>query len=232
MEHAPKDGWVDMFIALEGCDGVGKSTIRQILRGVLEQRDIPCFTIGQHSWLSPWDAFNIVSVRERRAKIPDAVIAASYRKDKQMHGCHNVTPMLNRGVVIADRWIYSDAAYHEALYDIGAEQTLDNHRLQKTLIPDVVIYVAVDVEEAYRRILSRGRNTKHYERPVDLRRICHAYQRIFFDEQLAFATKILLFDNTYGDVENRVLEFATEHLLPLILAREKLASTKQFVAEC
>ncbi|WP_339413619.1 deoxynucleoside kinase [Pseudomonas sp. EA_35y_Pfl2_R5] len=219
-----------MFIALEGCDGVGKSTVRQILRKVLERRDIPCLTIGQHSWLSPWDAFNIVTVREQRARIPDAVIAASYRQDKKMHGLHNVTSMLDCGVVIADRWIYSDAAYHEALYSIAAEQTLENHRSQNTLIPDIVIYVSVDVDEAYRRILSRGRNTKHYERPVDLQKICQSYHRIFFEEKLAYSTQVLVFDNTLGDVEDRVLEFTTQNLLPLILAREEPTPPKKFAA--
>lgn len=199
-----------MFIVLEGCDGSGKSTIRKFLVSEIKRITGDCFEVGQHSWLDPVAARVIVAVRENRFSGGKPEIFDAYAKDKYLHGEWNVKPGLKKcGVVVADRWLYSDAVYHEALYGIPAEETLRRHYMQGTIRADVVIRVRLDAEEAYRRILSRGRFTKHYERPVDLSKINAAYDRVLkiLDE------RVVEFENDQPDVQKRVIS-----LLPNILS--------------
>jgi dTMP kinase len=167
------------FIVLEGCDGSGKTTLRELLRVELLRRGLPTITIGQHSWLHPWHARTLVNARERRAHISHEQLAAAYIADKKLHGARNVHPAREHTAVIADRWLYSDAVYHEVLYGIPAEATLERHSEAGTEIPDRIIYVRLDPQRAYERILKRAKQTRHYERPADLRRIVEGYERVF-----------------------------------------------------
>jgi dTMP kinase len=169
---------VNPFIALEGCDGAGKTTLRKLLCEALVSAGLQTITIGQHSWLNPWNARTLVAVRERRGHISPELLSAAYLQDKHLHGLRNVRPGLEYAAVIADRWLYSDAVYHAALYEIPAEHTLELHRRAGTLVPDLLVYIATDPGQAYSRILARGRQTRHYERPSDLYRIVAEYDKL------------------------------------------------------
>ena len=185
------------FIVLEGCDGAGKTTIREIIKSELESRKIAVVTIGQHSWLHPWNSRLIIQAREQRSQVPPEVLTSAYLSDKYLHGKHNVMKAISTAVVIADRWIYSDAVYHSVLYGTSMRETLEAHFNAGTLIPDLVAYVTIDPEEAYRRILQRGKHTRHYERPADLRRIVNAYEELW-NSNLTFLheNQIVRLDNS------------------------------------
>lgn len=166
------------FIALEGCDGAGKTTLRKMLCKALVSAGLDTITIGQHSWLNPRNARALVAARDRRYDVSQEHLSAAYLQDKQLHGLRNVGPALPFAAVIADRWLYSDAVYHSVLYDIPSEHTLELHKQAGTLVPDLLLYVATDPDQAYSRILERGRQTRHYERPSDLHRISAEYERL------------------------------------------------------
>ncbi|MBX9659778.1 MAG: deoxynucleoside kinase [Nitrospiraceae bacterium] len=166
------------FIALEGCDGAGKTTLRKMLCKALVSIGLDTITIGQHSWLNPWNARALVAARDQRCHVSREHLSAAYLQDKQLHGLRNVRPALQFAAVIADRWFYSDAVYHSVLYDIPSENTLELHKQAGTLVPDLLLYVATDPDRAYSRILERGRQTRHYERPSDLHRITAEYERL------------------------------------------------------
>ena len=120
-----------------------------------------------------------MNARERRLDVSLEQLSSAYVLDKKLHGERNVKGVLKNAVVIADRWFYSDAIYHEVLYGIPAQVTLEKHRVAGTLIPDLIIYVRLDPIKAYERILKRGKLTRHYERPTDLKLIVEGYERLF-----------------------------------------------------
>lgn len=166
------------FVVLEGCDGSGKTTLREMLRLELNAGGFKTVTVGQHSWLHPWYSRALIAARENRRKTPLHILSDAYLHDKHLHGRRNVIPARSNAIVLADRWFYSDAVYHAALYGIPLEQTLKSHLEAGTEVPQLLVYVEVESDLAYERILSRGKHTRHYEKPTDLRRILYSYSEL------------------------------------------------------
>lgn len=193
------------FVALEGCDGVGKSTIRDVLRDALVAAGTPVAMVGQHSWLSPRVAQLIVDVRERRRRHSPEAIVEAYAIDKQLHTSQTIEPALSKYLVIADRSIVSDAVYQEALYGIPAEVSLRQHASRKTRFPDCVVFVHTDVKEAYRRVSTRSKHKRHYERPTDMRKIMSVYARLLKQLPVMYPQiRVVEFDNTAPEYSSRV----------------------------
>lgn len=200
------------FVAIEGCDGAGKSTIRDILAAAFQERSVPTTVIGQHSWLDPWTARLIVEIREQRRSHPPSAISDAYFRDKYLHARLNVLPACADSLVISDRYVLSDAVYLEAIYGIPAEHTLERHRVAGTPMPAALVYVTLDVDEAVRRISRRGRHTQHYERPADLRRIVRVYERVLSNMPLPWLPRTIVFDNTAQHPEARIRAELLPHL--------------------
>ncbi|MGH8974350.1 MAG: dTMP kinase [Acidimicrobiia bacterium] len=202
-----------LFIALEGCDGAGKTSIRDVLCAGLQRAGRPCLVVGQHSWLSPPAARIIVDVRRGSHHHSPEVVADAYFQDKVAHVRSTIGPALTRASVIADRYIVSDAVYQEVLYGIPAARTLTRHWQSGTLLPDLVVFVELDTSTAYGRILKRGKATRHYERPAPLRRIDAVYHRVLFDAPPVALPPVVRFVNDKSEWRARV----EMELLPRIL---------------
>ncbi|WP_175692228.1 deoxynucleoside kinase [Burkholderia ambifaria] len=203
------------FIAIEGCDGVGKSTIRNLLHKMLWEHGLHCSMVGQHSWLDLGASRVIVDVRERLRKREPAEISEAYFIDKRLHASATIEPALYLGPVISDRYIISDAVYQEALYGISAEETLLKHKRENTLLPDAILYVDAAVPTAYERILRRSKHTRHYERPVELAVIQAIYERIIPYCKSDLGIESLIFLNEHHDVEERVRSSILDFIIAL-----------------
>lgn len=202
------------FIALEGCDGVGKSTIRQLLVSYLNIRGIPTSAVGQHSWLDPYSTRLISRARDLKDKYDVDQIAQAYRRDRQQHIEHNIVERLSTCAVVADRSQISDLVYREALYGHSFEENWSHYLLQDDArLPDVIIYVRVDVQVAYQRVISRGRIARHYEKPADMDRITRIYDRVLLDRVPEGMPRVIFFDNTDSDFQARVRDQLVEQLL-------------------
>src|SRR6185437_16653512 len=82
------------FIALEGPDGAGKSTVRDFIFHYMESAGYGGFMLGQHSWLDPTISRTIIDFREqRRHHSPDALSDAYYH-DKRLHASRTIQPAL------------------------------------------------------------------------------------------------------------------------------------------
>jgi len=193
-----------LFIALEGCDGAGKTSIRDELCAGLRRAGRPCVAVGQHSWLSPPAARVIIDVRSGRGLHPPEAVADAYFQDKLAHARGTIGPALHRASVIADRYILSDAVYQEVLYGIPADETLARHLAGGSLLPDLVVLVELDASTAYRRILKRNKATRHYERPVPLGFINSVYRRVLFDEPPFALPPVVRFVNDNAEWRRRV----------------------------
>lgn len=202
------------YVALEGCDGAGKSTIRRRISAYLRKRHIPVLEIGQHSWLNISAARMILDARENRRAFPPSDISAAYRVDKTLHAQHNILRNTQRALVLADRSIISDAVYQEALYGIPADRTIDAYLHSGQMFPSVVILVTVPVEIAVQRIAMRGRHRRHYEQETDLRTISAIYERVLRQRGGQIAATVVFFSNEHPDLDHAV----SHNLLPVIHA--------------
>ena len=193
-----------MHIAFEGCDGVGKTTIRNALVKYLTSLKEPVITIGQHSWLNSRATEILVNVREKRKHYCKEVIIEAYLEDKALHSKYTVDPHKNDCFIIADRCYISDVVYLSQIYDFDMHKLRSLHVNKKYSMPDLFIYVYTDVDTAYKRILSREKHTKHYEEPVTMLNIMDGYERYFQEYDDFYHDRLLTIDNTDADIDSNV----------------------------
>ncbi|SDN00389.1 Thymidylate kinase [Lentzea albidocapillata subsp. violacea] len=194
------------FIALEGTDGSGKSTLRGLLHDGLNSKGRRCFMVGQHGWLDVDAGRVVLAARTQRLGVSRDELMRAYARDKLLHLRENIEPALDTVAVLADRYIYSDAVYHEVLYGIPARATLENHRELGTREPDVVVFVDTDPDVASDRTITRAKSLRPHETPGTLRRLHRAYVELFTGELFtAHGPRVLRVNNNESDPE-RVAE--------------------------
>jgi dTMP kinase len=200
------------FIAIEGTDGSGKSTLRNLLHERLNDAGYGCFMVGQHSWLDLDAGRGSLAARTQQAGISRADVTAAYFTDKVLHQRHNINPALRSVAVLADRYLYSDAVYHEVLYGIPAEETIALHERQGSMWPDAVIFVDALPDVAFGRTVSRGMHRRAHETEPIIDRLHATYRQLFLGGRLAgHAVNLIHIDNNTSQPAE-----AAEQILPVL----------------
>ena len=151
------------LVAIEGTDGVGRSTHIESLQEWLEIQGYGVVTTG-------WTRSNLMSKTIEMAKqgnIPDRwSFSLLYATDFADRLEHQVIPALRSGfIVLADRYIYT--AFARDLVRSGDRKWIRDV-FGFALIPDLVCYLRIDVDTlALRVIESNGMN--YWESGMDLR---------------------------------------------------------------
>ncbi len=167
----------NLFIALEGIDGSGKSTQIQFLKNNLEKIGHKVYTTFE-----PTDGRIGKMIREifsGKEVADEIVIAALFAADRLEHLTNKesgILKMLNDDyTVITDRYYLSSYAYHSVHCDM--DWVIDSNRMATQLKrPDINVYVDISPEESMRRI-RRGRNkTELYETLDNLIKVRDMYE--------------------------------------------------------
>ncbi len=151
------------LIAIEGTDGVGRSTHIEMLQEWLEIQGYGVITTG-------WTRSNLMSKTIEVAKAGNILdrwsLSLLYATDFADRLEHQIIPALRSGfVVLADRYIYTAFARD---FVRGADRTWIRNVLGFALIPHLVCYLRIDVETlALRVIETTGMN--YWESGMDLR---------------------------------------------------------------
>ena len=151
------------LIAIEGTDGVGRSTHIEMLQEWLEVQGYGVVTTG-------WTRSNLMSKTIEVAKQGNILdrwsFSLLYATDFADRLEHQIIPALRSGfVVLADRYIYTALARDVAR---SGERNWIRNVLGFALVPDLVCYLRIDVDTlALRVIESNGMN--YWESGMDLR---------------------------------------------------------------
>ena len=151
------------LIAIEGTDGVGRSTHIELLQEWLEIQGYGVITTG-------WTRSNLMSKSIEMAKAGNIVdrwsLSLLYATDFADRLEHQIIPALRSGfVVLADRYIYTAFARD---FVRSADRTWIRDVFGFAPIPDLVCYLRIDVETlALRVIETTGMN--YWESGMDLR---------------------------------------------------------------
>ncbi|MBX3303298.1 MAG: hypothetical protein KF693_13875 [Nitrospira sp.] len=151
------------LIAVEGTDGVGRSTHIELLQEWLEVQGYGVITTG-------WTRSNLMSKTIEMAKAGNILdrwsLSLLYATDFADRLEHQIIPALRSGfVVLADRYIYTALARD---FVRSADRTWIRDVFGFALIPDLVCYLRIDVETlALRVIETTGMN--YWESGMDLR---------------------------------------------------------------
>ena len=151
------------LIAVEGTDGVGRSTHIELLQEWLEIQGYGVVTTG-------WTRSNLMSKTIEMAKAGNILdrwsLSLLYATDFADRLEHQIIPALRSGfVVLADRYIYTALARD---FVRSADRKWIRDVFGFALIPDLVCYLRIDVETlALRVIETTGMN--YWESGMDLR---------------------------------------------------------------
>lgn len=151
------------LIAIEGTDGVGRSTHIELLQEWLEIQGYGVITTG-------WTRSNLMSKTIEMAKAGNILdrwsLSLLYATDFADRLEHQIIPALRSGfVVLADRYIYTALARD---FVRSADRRWIRDVFGFALIPDLVCYLRIDVETlALRVIETTGMN--YWESGMDLR---------------------------------------------------------------
>lgn len=154
------------FLAFEGLDGSGKSTLIQGLKGLVEVQGIPV-VVSREPGGTPMG----VAVRELLLKVgadhpvPRAE-ALLYQADRAQHVETVIRPALaQKKWVISDRFAASSVAFQAGGREIQDQDILWlNHFSTGGLQPDLYILLDLSVEESLRRMAGRPQEADRFER--------------------------------------------------------------------
>ncbi|MEM6684535.1 MAG: dTMP kinase [Bacteroidota bacterium] len=170
----------NIFIAIEGIDGSGKSTQAKNIAKRLE-------AAGHKVYLTfePTDmriGKMIRSILGGKEKASQEVIAALFAADRLDHlldETHGILKKLADGyIVITDRYYFSSYAYHGAHVDMDWVIT-SNQMAANILKPTVNIFVDVSPEVAMKRINANRETVEIYETLDNLKAVQSQYERAF-----------------------------------------------------
>jgi dTMP kinase len=151
------------LIAIEGTDGVGRSTHIEMLQEWLEVQGYGVITTG-------WTRSNLMSKTIEVAKAGNILdhwsLSLLYATDFADRLEHQIIPALRSGfIVLADRYIYT--AFARDFVRSGS-RTWIRDVFGFALIPDLVCYLRIDVETLALRVIETTR-MNYWESGMDLR---------------------------------------------------------------
>ena len=151
------------LIAIEGTDGVGRSTHIDLLQEWLEVQGYGVITTG-------WTRSNLMSKTIEMAKQGNILdrwsFSLLYATDFADRLEHQIIPAMRSGfIVLADRYIYTALA-RDAVR--SGDRTWIRNVFGFAVVPDLVLYLRIDVDTlALRVIETKGMN--YWESCMDLR---------------------------------------------------------------
>ncbi|HEY8930620.1 MAG TPA: dTMP kinase [Mucilaginibacter sp.] len=170
----------NLFIALEGIDGSGKSTQVKLLKEQLEAAGHKIYTTCEptHSPIGKMIRDILTHKVEADERIAGALFVAD-RLDHILNKTDGILKKLEDGyTVITDRYYFSSYAYQSQFMDL--EWVINANSLAAGILrPDVNIYIDITPEISLERI-SKGRETVElYETLDNLKNVRDRYLELF-----------------------------------------------------
>jgi len=168
------------LIVIEGTDGVGRSTHINLLHDWLESKGRGVVVTGLTR--SPLIGAGLQSAKESKL-LGRQTMSLFYATDFADRLEHEIIPALRAGfVVLADRYVYT-------LIVRDIVRGIDGDWLRKSygfaLVPDLAIYLSVDIDTLVARVLRAG-TLKYWEAGMDL-----GLADNLFDSFLAYQSRLL-----------------------------------------
>lgn len=189
------------FIIFEGIDGCGKSTQAKILCDKLNE-------LGHDAVLTN-EPYKNKSLKKREDLSP-LERQKFFVEDRLVHLKEFIIPNLQKEInVVSDRYCFSTVAYGMS-EGVPQKELMDLHSVilgEDFIIPDLTIFVDLEVEEAVKRLNCRNDECGYFEKEEKLRPIRKAYLDLYGDEELRTKFNIKLVNS------NRPIEEVSRDIL-------------------
>ncbi|MFN8543835.1 MAG: dTMP kinase [Candidatus Binatia bacterium] len=150
------------LIVIEGTDGVGRSTQIELLRTWLE---VEGYAVSNTGWTRSPLLTDTINEAKAGHELTVATFSLLYAADFADRLEHQIIPALKAGfIVIADRYMYTAFARNNVM---GADPVWSRQLFGMALVPDLVLYLRIDVEHLVPRVLE-GKGMDYWESGMHL----------------------------------------------------------------
>jgi len=192
------------FIVIEGIDGTGKSTQARRLADwfISQSREV---VVSREPTDGPWGKKARDSAETGRLS-PEEELEC-FLKDREEHVKEVISPALAEGkVVILDRYYFSTMAYQGARgFD---PQEIRRRNEDFAPVPDLLLILDLEVDEAIERIGTRGDVANEFEKRENLERC----REIFLSVKGESFVRIILSEGSLDEVAQRIQDTVTAKL--------------------
>jgi dTMP kinase len=178
------------FIAIEGGEGSGKTSLILLLKDVFDNPHFPFITTREPGGSPYAEVIRNTALKDPLAggALPETMLCLMFAS-RYDHVKNTVVPALESGIsVITDRFDASSYAYNVSAQSGGSLAEVFWHMHRRLIrVPDLYIYIDVTSEEGLRRAHSRNQSLldgNHFDdREVDFHNLVRAGYRQFFKEK-------------------------------------------------
>jgi len=170
------------LIVIEGTDAVGRSTQIELLRSWLE---VEGYAVSNTGWTRSPLLSGTINEAKAGHELNVTTFSLLYAADFADRLEHQIIPALKAGfVVIADRYMYTAFARNAVM---GADAQWTRQLFGMALVPDLVLYLEIDVDSLVPRVLE-GKGMDYWESGMhlalgsDIFDSFRRYQRRLIDE--------------------------------------------------
>jgi dTMP kinase len=150
------------LIVIEGTDGVGRSTQIELLRPWLE---LEGYAVSNTGWTRSPLLHETINEAKAGHQLTVTTFSLLYAADFADRLEHEILPALQAGfIVIADRYMYTAFARNTAM---GADPAWTRDLFGMALVPDLVLYLDIDVETLIPRVV-QGKGMDYWESGMHL----------------------------------------------------------------
>jgi len=146
------------FITLEGLEGVGKTTNRTFVEGLLDKADISYVGTREPGGTELGESLRnlVLHAGGQMLDETELLLMAASRVE---HVAQVIEPALQRGQwVLCDRFLDASIAYQGAGRQLGVERVVTLHELMGvTIEPDITLLLDMPVEDGLARMAARGK---------------------------------------------------------------------------
>jgi dTMP kinase len=162
MPYLPEKALRGHLIAIEGTDGVGRSTQIELLRPWLE---LEGYAVSNTGWTRSPLLSSTINEAKAGHQLTVTTFSLLYAADFADRLEHEILPALQAGfIVIADRYMYTAFARNSVM---GADPQWTREVFGMALVPDLVLYLDIDVDSLIPRVV-RGKGMDYWESGMHL----------------------------------------------------------------
>lgn len=165
-----------MFITIDGPDGVGKTTVAQLLVKKLQQAGLQAVYTAEPSKQST--GMEIRRILKEGTPQETQKLADLFVEDRRLHLEKEIVPWLQQGFyVICDRYKYSTISYQQLQGDTAVEKLIQMN--SGFLKPDIAFILNVkNADILLRRIEGRGEQKELFETKATLQAVVKIYKEM------------------------------------------------------
>lgn len=196
-----------MFIVIEGIDGAGSTTQKELLVSNLATEGYLVVPTGEPTQGAIGKLAKDI-LQKRYESSPEA-LQLVFTADRADHVYKIIKPSLKEGkFVVSDRYFWSTIVFGGLNCDMHWLKTINDQFPE----PDLIFYLKLDPKEAIRRIEMRGEGIELFEKEDTLTRVAKNYEALIEANKSANNIYVIDADKSIEGIGDEIFEIVKKHL--------------------